>query len=80
MQNKLFFLEDPPPTTCSSSRSVYIVSEEDSRREVFFLIPTATQILKWIKFCHFYKIYNISQGGEGIFKTAMGILLPFTLV
>lgn len=47
----------------------------------FYLIATASQILKWIKFCHFYKIYNISQWGERVFlKTAMGILLPFTLV
>lgn len=42
----------------------------------FYLIPTASQILKWIKFCHFCKIYNISQWGERVFlKRAMGILL-----
>lgn len=33
----------------------------------FNLIPTASQILKWIKFCHFYKIYNISRLGKRVF-------------
>lgn len=47
----------------------------------FYLMPIASQILKLIKFCYFYKIYNMRQLGERVFlKTALGILLPFNLV